>query len=288
GNKVIVLDNLNSGLKSYVHPKAEFFWCDVREGENRIAQILKDKNVEYVFHLVSLPYIPECFGNPIPFIEVNSMGTLNVLEACRIAKVRKVLVYSSAEIYGTKIEPIKESDKLNPQSTYGVGKIAAEQLSIMRFVEVGLPVVINRQFNVYSWRARHPYIIPELISQLLKSSTIYLGNIYAWRDFLFVTDAVNMAIELLEKGIAGEVYNIGAENCIQIKELAHIIGKIVGHRKIRIIIDKNRLRPWDISKLQSDNIKLFNTISYRPKVDLETGLKMVIKKYKENNKKWDF
>lgn len=288
GNKVFVIDNLSAGERNYVSPQADFEWFDIRHDYERLARLFEDKGVKYVFHLASLPFIPGCFGDPQPFFDVNARGTMNLLLACEQAEVKKVLVYSSAEIYGTKTEPIKEGDKLNAQSTYGVAKMAAESLSKMRFVEAGLSVVINRQFNVFSWRARHPYIIPELINQLTKGSTVHLGNIYAYRDFLYIDDAVNMAIELLEKGIPGEEYNIGDEKCIQIKELAKLVGKLLGHKKINIKVDKNRLRPWDIAKLQSDNTKLYNTILYRPKFTLEEGLKEVIKKYKQNGNRWDF
>lgn len=288
GNEVLVIDNLLAGEKSFINPKAKFVYFDITDNPSRFAKILKENNIKYVFHLASLPYIPKCFDDPHPFFSVNAGGTMNTLIACEMANVKKVLVYSSAEIYGTKKEPIKETDELKPQSTYGVAKIAADQLSKIRYIEANCPAVINRQFNVFSWRARHPYIIPELISQLVKGPEVELGNIYAYRDFLFVEDAVKMAIELLEKGIPGEEYNIGAEETIQIKELAERVGKVLGYDKIKIKVDKSRLRPWDIARLQSDNTKLYNTISYRPETSLEDGIKKVIKKFKENNNKWDF
>lgn len=288
GNNVLVIDNLSEGEKSFINKKAKFVWFDVRENQDRLTKLFKDENIDFVFHLVSLPFIPNCFADPIPFFDTNARGTMNVLVSCQEANVKKVLVYSSAEIYGTKEKPIKETDELNPQSTYGVAKISADQLSKIRYIEADLPVVINRQFNVFSWRARHPYIIPEIISQLDKSNTIHLGNIYAYRDFLFIDDAVSMAIELLEKGIPGEEYNIGEENTIQIKDLVDIIADLMGKKDVKIIVDKDRLRPFDITRLQADTTKLKNTISYRPKYDLRKGLKVVIDRFNKNGKKWDY
>lgn len=288
GNKVLVLDNLSDGEKRFINPKAKFVWFDVRESQDRLTKLFQDEKVEFVFHLVSLPFIPNCFADPIPFFDVNARGTMNILVSCQEAGVKKVLVYSSAEIYGTKELPIKETDVLNPQSTYGVAKVAADQLAKIRYVEADLPVVINRQFNVFSWRARHPYIIPEIISQLNKSSTIHLGNIYAYRDFLFIDDAVNMAIELLEKGIPGEEYNIGEESTIQIKDLVDVAAEIMGVNNVKIIVDKDRLRPWDITRLQADTTKLKNTISYRPKYDIKKGLGVVIDRFHKNGDKWDY
>lgn len=288
GNKVLVVDNLLSGNIEFISKKASFVWFDLRYEPDRLTKIFKEHQIKYVFHLASLPFIPNCFDDPSPFFSANAGGTMNTLIACENAGVKKVLVYSSAEIYGTKTSPIKEDDVLHPQSTYGVAKIAADQLSKIRYVESGLQVIINRQFNVFSWRARHPYIIPEIIQQLAESNTVHLGNIYSYRDFLYIDDAVNMAIELLEKGSPGEEYNIGADSVIRIDDLAHTIGKIMGKKSITIKVDKDRLRPWDIAFLQSDTTKLNNTISYRPKYDLESGLKNVIKHYYENGKRWDF
>lgn len=288
GNKVLVLDNLSAGARENVSANAEFVWYDVRDEIEVMTRMLKERNVKYLFHLVSLPYIPNCFSDPVPFFQVNASGTMNTLMACQEAGVRKVLMYSSAEIYGTKDKPIKERDVLSPQSTYGVAKFAADQLAKCRFVEAGVPVVINRQFNVYSWRARHPYVIPEIIKQLSAGPTVRLGNIYSWRDFLYIDDAVNMAIELLEKGIPGEEYNIGVENCIRIDDLAKMIGGIIGHKDIQIVVDEARLRPWDIARLQADTTKLRNTISYRPTHSLEEGLRKVVDKYKENGLKWEY
>lgn len=287
GNKVLVIDNLYSGDKRFIPKEAEFIWFDLRFEPDRLSKILKERNIQYVFHLASLPYIPNCFDDPTPFFWANAGGTMNTLIACEDANVKKVLVYSSAEIYGTKSFPIKESDKLNPQSTYGVAKVAADQMSKIRYVESGLPVVINRQFNVFSWRARHPYIIPEIIQQLSVSNTVHLGNVYSYRDFLYIDDAVSMAIELLEKGSPGEEYNLGDENIIRIDDLAKRVGKILGHKSIKIIVDKERLRPWDIAFLQADTTKLKNTIKYRPRYSLDDGLKKVIERYKQNGS-WDF
>ena len=288
GNEVLVIDNLLSGSKKLINNSAKFVWHDVRDDSSRLSKILINHGTQFMFHLVSLPYIPDCFSDPTPFFDINARGTMNVLMACQEAGLKKTLVYSSAEIYGTKKYPIKEHDSLHPQSTYGAAKIAADQLSKIRYVESGIPVVINRQFNVYSWRARHPYIIPEIISQFAKGNVLHLGNIESWRDFLYIDDAVNMAIELLEKGIVGEVYNIGAENCIQIKDLVKLIAGVMGVDKYEIRVEEKRLRPWDIERLQADTTKLKNTIDYFPQYDLPTGLKIVVDRFKENGNRWDY
>jgi nucleoside-diphosphate-sugar epimerase len=281
GNKVLVLDNLLAGKKEDINKDAEFLWYDIRTNPDKLITIFKEKKIDFVFHLASLPYIPECFDDPQPFFEINAGGTMNILRACEKSDVKKLLVYSSAEIYGYYKGKIKEDCLLKPQSTYGVAKISADRLSFIRYVEAELPVVINRQFNVFSPRANHRYIIPEIISQLLISDTVYLGNINSVRDFLYIEDAVNMVIELLEKGNPGEAYNVGSDKVYTIKQIAEIVGKLLGHKKINIKIDKSKFRPWDINKLQANTEKLYRTIKYRPQTSFEEGLKKTIEHYKQ-------
>ena len=144
-----------------------------------------------------------------------------------------------------------------------------------------------RQFNCVGERETHPYVIPEIISQLSESTTINLGN-NSFRDFQYAGDAVRMAVELLEKGDFGEVYNMGSESGIKIYDLANMIGRLMGHEKINIVVDEKRVRPWEIWHLQSDNTKLYKAIGERTPTSLEESLKKTIDYYYQNNKQWDW
>jgi nucleoside-diphosphate-sugar epimerase len=97
-----------------------------------------------------------------------------------------------------------------------------------------------------------------------------------------------MAVDLLENGEFGEVYNMGSEDGIQIYDLANLIGKLMGHEEVNINVDQARVRPWEIWHLQSDNTKLYSVIKSRPEVNLEEALNRTIKFYFENGKKWDW
>ncbi len=284
---VLVLDNLISGLKKHIHKKAEFGWFDIREDEHELIGILKSHEVEYVFNYAAEPYIPEAFERPKHFFIINALAVLNVLNACQKAGVKKILQVSSAEIYGDMKGKIKESDMVTPHSTYGVSKLAADGLVQVRWREAQVPAVAMRQFNCVGERETHEYVIPEIISQLAEGPTVKLGN-NSFRDFQYAGDAVRMAVELLEHGQPGEVYNMGSETGIKIYDLAHLIGKLMGHPKIEIITEQKRVRPWEIWSLLSDNTKLYGIIPYRPKADLEDGLRRTIKYFHENGKRWDF
>ena len=107
--KVIVLDNLISGLKKHLHKDAEFIWHDIRDEDQELTRILKNKDIEYVFNYAAEPYIPECFERPMHFFDINATSVLRVLNACQDAKVKGLLQVSSAEIYGDMTGKIKES-----------------------------------------------------------------------------------------------------------------------------------------------------------------------------------
>ena len=165
--------------------------------------------------------------------------------------------------------------------------MAADGLVQVRWREAGVPAIAMRQFNCVGERETHEYVIPEIISQLSKSNKVNLGN-NSFRDFQYAGDAVSMAVELLEKGEFGEVYNMGSEDGIKIYDLAHLIGKIMGHYKVEVITDEARVRPWEIWHLQSDNTKLYDAISTRPQVCMEDAVKKTINYYKQNGSKWDW
>jgi len=287
GCNVLVLDNLITGIPSYVNPKAKFEWFDIRGDENELAKILRKNNIKYMFNYAAEPYIPECFERPMHFFDINATSVLRVLNACQDAGVEAILQVSSAEIYGNMTGKIKESDPVEPHSTYGVSKAAADGLVQVRWKEAKVPAIAMRQFNCVGERETHEYVIPEIIAQLAESNTVRLGN-NSFRDFQYAGDAVKMAVELLEKGEFGEVYNMGSEGGIKIYELAELIGKLIGHGSINIDIDQARVRPWEIWHLQSDNTKLYSVIDRRPEVDLEEALQRTIDFYYENNKKWDW
>jgi UDP-glucose 4-epimerase len=284
---VLVLDNLITGLTSYVNSKAKFIWFDIRGDEKELSKILKDNNIKYIFNYAAEPYIPECFERPMHFFDINATAVLKVLNACQEAKIEAILQVSSAEIYGNMTGKIKESDPVEPHSTYGVSKAAADGLVQVRWKEAGVPGIAMRQFNCVGERETHEYVIPEIISQLAESNVVRLGN-NSFRDFQYAGDAVKMAVELLEKGEFGEVYNMGSEDGIKIYELAGLIGELIGHDSIQINVDQARVRPWEIWHLQSDNTKLYSIIDQKPEVSLEEALRKTIDFYYKNDKKWDW
>lgn len=298
GCKVIVLDNLITGHRKFVHAKATFVWCDITQSETRLRKLFEHHKIEYVFNYAAEPYIPVSFERPLHVFDTNARAALMVINAAHEAGVKGILQVSSAEIYGDGMAgALDERTKVSPHSTYGAAKAAVDFLVQVRWREAKAPVIALRQFNCVGARETHPYIVPEIINQIYgqidgapdaAAVTVHLGN-NSMRDFLYAGDAVAMAVELLEKGQFGEVYNSGSEETISMYELAELIGGLMGAQGVvRVRTDESRVRPWEIWHLQSDNTKLYNTISYRPKASLKVALAYAISYFHTNGFKWDF
>lgn len=296
---VVVLDNLITGQKKFVNPKAKFIWCDITQSEQRLKNIFEGEQIEYVFNYAAEPYIPVSFKRPLHVFDVNARGALMVMNAAQDASVKAILQVSSAEIYGDAPNyPIDEDYPARPHSTYGASKLAIDALAQARWKEAKTPVIALRQFNCVGERETHPYVIPEIIGQLKENtknnsdihktkSSVSLGN-DSFRDFQYAGDAVRMATELLEKGLFGQVYNMGSQDGIKIYDLAALIGEIMHFDEIDINTDPARVRPWEIWHLQSNNRKLYSVISYRPKISLKEGLRRTVEYFINNGNKWDF
>jgi len=299
--RVTVIDNLVVGKREFVHPKAYFVHHDITASESRLKNILEQNGVQYVFNYAAYPYIPDSFARPIHVCDVNFLGAAKVINAATEAGCKGILQVSSAEIYGgsdtepEEVTKLDESAKVNPHSSYGVSKAAVDSMVQVRWKENKTPCIALRQFNCVGERETHPYIVPEIISQLYPQrhqaeAEVYLGN-NSTRDFLYAGDAVRMAVELLEKGQFGEVYNLGSESSIKMYDLAEMIGKVLfinilnrPSMHLQIYQDPKRIRPWEIWHLQSDNSKIYSVIESRPEVSLFEAIRKTITYYAEHQK----
>jgi GDP-4-dehydro-6-deoxy-D-mannose reductase len=231
--------------------------------------------------------VPSSYDRPLHTLDINARGALMVMNSAQDAGVKGILQISSAEIYGDLDNVINEESQARPHSTYGATKLAIDAIVQTRWREAESPTIALRQFNCLGERdVLHPYVVPEIYRQALASDYVYLGN-NSYRDFIYAGDAVRMAVELLEKGNFGEVYNLGSEEGIKIYDLAKMIGIFMG-KDLRVEEDPKRKRAWEIWHLQSDNKKIYDVIEARPKFTLEQAVKSTIEYYKSNPDKWAF
>ena len=285
GGHVIIFDNFSSGKKKYIQnfPNTKIINGDIRN-KSQIANSIKKAN--YVINLAALPFIPDSYHYPQEFFDVNTDGTLNlILEAKKIKTIKNFVQISTSEVYGTvKFSPMNENHPTLPHSTYAVSKLASERAAFTLHKEHDFPVVIIRPFNSFGPKITQPYIIPEIATQLLhKKTNLKLGNIDSSRDFTFVSDSARGIIQaLFSENAIGETINLGSGKSYKIKQIANIMARIVGH-KIKIIHDKSRIRPFDVSKLLCDNSKAKKILGWQPKIKFDDGLKLTIDWIKNND-----
>ena len=272
------LEDIPSNIKNSI---------EVIPGDVRDQELIKTitKNVELIFHLAALISIPYSYNAPRSYANTNILGTLNILEAAKLGKCKKIISTSTSEVYGTAQKvPIDEEHKLQAQSPYAASKISADFLLESYVKSFNLPAVILRPFNTYGPRQSERAVISSIIRQVLDNDvkTIKVGNLEAKRDFNYVKDTVDAFIGLAEANhkntIFGNAYNTGTGQAVSINQTLKKIIKITGINK-RIVQEKKRFRPIksEVYNLVSSASKLNELTNWKPKFSLEKGLEETIK-----------
>jgi NAD dependent epimerase/dehydratase len=230
-----------------------------------------------VLHLAALIGIPYSYVAPASYVATNVSGTLNVLEACRQARTRRVIVTSTSEVYGTALyTPIDEKHPLQGQSPYSASKIAADKIAESYFRSFDLPIVTLRPFNTYGPRQSARAIIPTVLVQALNGhSEIKIGNLSAKRDLTFVDDTARaFLLAATVKGIEGETIHFGQGSAISVNDLTAMCLKVTGSRA-QIVTVEERLRPIksEVGLLLCDPTKAKRVLGWRPEVPLEEGVR---------------
>ena len=273
---VTVLDNFSSGKKQYLKnnkKNLKIIKGDIID-EKIVSKAVKDQ--EYVIHLAALPFIPDSFYYPVDFFNVNTTGSVNLLwKSIQSKTVSRFTHISTSEVYGSAQHvPMDENHPTAPHSTYAVSKLAGDRVAFTLHKENGFPIVIIRPFNSYGPQYTQPYIIPEIMNQLLNGNKeLMLGNIEATRDFTYVSDTADAIIRSLEsKKAIGEIINVGSNSEISIRDLAFKISKIA-KKKSKIRYDESRERPYDVDRLLCNNHKAQKLLDWKPTINLDQGLK---------------
>lgn len=232
-----------------------------------------------VFHLAALIAIPYSYVAPASYVQTNVVGTLNILEACRLHGVERLIHTSTSETYGSaQYVPMDEKHPSVGQSPYSASKIGADKMAESYWLSFRTPVTILRPFNTYGPRQSQRAIIPTIITQALAGDRLKLGNLDPVRDLTFVTDTARgfLAAARSSKTI-GETINLGVGAGISVGELVEKIGAIVG-RKLEVRQEKERVRPEgsEVTRLISNNQKALALMDWKPQVDFDTGLKATV------------
>ena len=287
GANVTIIDNLSSGKENYIQglSNVKLITADLLD-DDAVRSAVKDK--EYVINNAALPFIPDSYYIPKKFFNVNVNATISLaLSAIKEKKAKRFVHISSSEIYGTaRYTPMDENHHTIPQSTYAVSKLAGERVIFTMHKEHNLPAVIIRPFNSFGPNITQPYIIPEIISQIMKGDVVKLGNLNAKRDLTYVSDtAKGIILSLVKEGVIGEVINIGSQRSYSIKDLVNLISDIM-EKKVSIEIDSSRFRPYDVDTLICNYERANRLLGWKPEISIEKGLETTIEWMKKNDIKF--
>lgn len=277
GKDVTILDNFSSGYRVNLEP---FPSVRIIEGDVRDAATV-DRAVngnEVIFHLAASVGNKRSIDDPLSDASVNVLGTLNVLEAARKTGARKVVVSSSAGIFGElKTLPIREDHPVEPDSPYGCTKLCEEKLSLAYSKLYPMEVVCLRYFNVYGPNQRYDAYgnaIPIFVFRMLKGETIYIyGDGEQTRDFVHVEDVVNAnMLAASAEGVSG-AFNIASGTRITVNRL---VGLIMGNGNTSSVVEHTERRPGDVLHSLADISLARERLGYSAVTGIEEGLNSYI------------
>ena len=290
GHDVVVLDKLTyAGNKENLRDlldgkKIDFVKGDVcdRDLVGRLA-----KQADAVVHFAAETHVDRSILEAGDFVQTDVVGTFSVLEASRKAEVDRVLAISTDEVYGeAEGEPCREDAPLMPKSPYAASKAGADRLAFSYFATYGLPVVISRCTNNYGPYQHPEKLIPLFVTNALEDKPLPVyGTGKNTRDWIHVDDHCAALEGLLEaKGVAGEVFNIGASEEHSVNEIASAILKTLGKPKslLKAVPD----RPGHVQRHAVDAGKIRSKLRWKPSRSFAEGLQEAVHWYREHEAWW--
>ncbi len=273
---VVVLDNLSSGRRENLAGLG----VQLIEGSILDPEAVRCAvdGARYVFHLAAMVSVPESMADPAECVRVNTLGTLNVLEAAARAGVEKLCLSSSAAIYGDNPVTPKREDMLpEPKSPYAITKLSGEYFCNMFRREGRLDTVCLRYFNVFGPRqdpgSQYAAVVPIFISRALEGAplTVY-GDGGQTRDFIFVKDVVAANVHLAGRPDCTGAYNVAYGGRMTINDLAARIIQLTGSESSVVFAPE---RPGDVRHSSAD-IRRLEDAGFRPTSDFDRGLEATI------------
>jgi UDP-glucose 4-epimerase len=272
--EVTVIDNLSTGLTDNLHKDAGFFQMDIRSQE--ISALFAAKNFDYVIHLAAQTMVPKSLDNPYYDCDVNILGIVNILEACRKYNVKRVIFPSSAAVYGDLADvPLTEdlAIKAQPSSFYGLSKMTAEKYLALYQSIYGLEYIVLRYANVYGERqgdAGEGGVVSIFARKAKMSQPVMIfGDGGQTRDFIYAGDVAAANYQALLTVNPNCAYNISTQLETSVNDLAGYIEKVSGHTLKK---EYHSPRSGDIYRSCLSNKAAQQKLGWSPKMPLITGL----------------
>ena len=284
GEEVIIVDNLETGHRDAVHPKAKFYNVDIRNEED-LDKVFLENKIDEVIHFAANSLVGESMTNPLKYFNNNVHGTEILLKTMIKHNVKKIVFSSTAATYGEpKNIPILESDETNPTNAYGETKLCMEKMMKWADKAHGVKYISLRYFNVAGAHISgeigedhnpETHLIPLILQVPLgkREFISIFGDDYdthdgtCIRDYIHVTDLADahiLAVQKLREGSDSNIYNLGSGNGFTVKEMIEAARKVTGHEIPAEVCER---RAGDPAKLVASSIKAREELGWQPKFE---------------------
>jgi UDP-glucose 4-epimerase len=288
GEKVVVYDNLSTGLKKSIARDVQFIFGDIRD-HDLISRVMKDSKIEAVLHFAAKSVVPESVEKPLDYYENNVIGTLQILKACLKNEVKKFIFSSSASVYGDpQVVPLLENSPTAPTNPYGHTKLMGEKLIEDMHRAHGLNFVILRYFNVAGAKkdlsngqlTENASHLVKVASEAACGQRAYVdvyGDNYptpdgtGLRDYIDIEDLVEAhwsALTYLRNNGTSQILNCGYGHGFSVLQVLDMMKKVSG---TNFEIRKKDRRAGDVAQSFAETSKIRKTLNWKPQFDdLET------------------
>ncbi len=282
GEKVRVLDNFSTGKRDNLLPLLS--QIELVEGDVRSYHIVREavEGVDFILHQAALPSVPRSVKDPLTSNEVNVVGTLNILNAAKDERVKRIVYASSSSIYGDLETLPKTEDMLpKPLSPYAVSKLAGEKYCQVFTRLYGLETVCLRYFNVFGPKqdptSQYSAVIPKFVRAIKNGrSPMVYGDGEQSRDFTFVDNVVEANLLACQQGheeLSGEVFNIACGKRISINLLIKTINSLLN---AQVEVEYAPSRQGDVKHSLANIGKAQQFLGYKVMVDFKEGMSRIV------------
>lgn len=284
GQEVVVADNLSTGHRDAINPKAKFYEGDIRD-RKFLDKIFNNENIEAVVHFAAFSIVPESMSKPLKYFDNNTGGMITLLEAMRDHNIKYIVFSSTAATYGVPEHmPIKETDPQNPINPYGLSKLMMEKMMHWADKAYGIKFVALRYFNVAGAapdgtigedHGPETHLVPIIlqVAQGKRDELSIFGDDYNTpdgtnvRDYVHVMDLADahiLAIKYLEAGNESNAFNLGSSTGFSNKQMLEAAREVTGEPIPAKIAPR---RPGDPDSLVAASDKARNVLGWDPKYD---------------------
>lgn len=282
--------NIDSVRHLLNSPRVKWITMDITDSHS-VLRLIQESKPDWCFHLCAQSFVPASWNAPQETMTTNVIGTINLLETIRaLSPQARIQIAGSSEEYGLIHEdelPVPETNQLRPLSPYGVSKVGEDLLGYQYFKSYGLHTVRTRGFNHTGPRRGEMFVCSNFAKQIVemekgkRDNVIRVGNLDAKRDFTDVRDMVDGYWLSLEKGKAGEVYNICSGRCFSMHEVLDMLIEL-SEVEVKVESDTERMRPSDVPVLLGNGQKFRDLTGWKPKIPFDRTLRDIMNYWREN------